>query len=175
MKKERVLTKILILPFSIPCCLSDSSKHSSLSSAGSQPGSLTPGATTVSSHSPDAVPSGSSEDNFVVQRVRAVPTLSSVVRNTGTSGGSSGETNAETEKLKKEQKNQDTKSEERGETDTSNLTLLEQMKNIPLAGLPSDSPRRTSFYARPTTAPAATSSAAATGILLHTSIIVVIM
>ena len=170
MKKERILTKILILPFSLPCCLTDSSKQSSLSSAGSQPGSLTPGTTTVSVNSPDAPQSGSSGDDFVVQRGRGVRTLSSVSRNTVASSDNSGELNPENEKLKKEQKNQDTKSEERGETDSANLSLLDQMKDIPVAGRPSDTPRRTSFYGRPTTAPAATSSAAATGILLNINI-----
>ena len=166
MKKGCVLSKILIVPFSFPCCIADSSKLSSLSSAESQPGSLTPGTTTASGNSPDAAQSGSLDDNFVVQKGRGIPTLSSVVKNSGSSsGGSSGDASAENEKLKKELKNQDTKSEERGETETdpSNVSLLDQMKNIPVAGRPSDTPRRTSFKSRPTTAPAATTSAVASG------------
>merc|ERR1712061_694730 len=73
-------------------------------------------------------------------------TLSSVVKNSASSSGSSSIDNgAEIEKLKKEQKNQDTKSEERGETDSSEPSLLDQMKNIPVAGRPSDTPRRLHF------------------------------
>ena len=164
MKKNRLISKLLIVPLSLPCCISDSSKLSSLSSAGSQPGSLTPGTTTASGGSPDVAQSVSPDDSFVVQKGRGVPTLSSVVRNSSSSSGvSSGDNGAEIEKLKKEQKNQDTKSEERGETDTSNLSLLDQMKNIPVAGRPSDTPRRTSFKSRPVTEPAATTSAVASG------------
>ena len=164
MKTGLVLSKLLNVSISFPCCISDSSKLSSLSSAGSQPGSLTPGTTTASGNSPDTAQSGSLDDNFVVQKGKGIPTLSSVVRtSTNSSGSSSGDTSAENEKLKKEQKNQDTKSEERGETDTPNLSLLDQMKNIPCAGRPSDTPRRSSYKGRPTTAPAATISAAASG------------
>ena len=164
MLKEGVLSKILIVPFPFPCCISDSSKLSSLSSAGSQPGSLTPGTTPASDDSPVAAQSVSPDDNFVVQKGRGVPTLSSVVKNSsGNAVSTSNDNGAEIEKLKKEQKNQDTKSEERGETDSANLSLLDQMKNIPVAGRPSDTPRRTSFKSRPTTAPAATTSAVASG------------
>ena len=135
-----------------------------MSSAGSQPGSLTPGTTPASGESPDAPQSVSPDENFVVQKGRGVPTLSSVVKNSASSSGSSSIDNgAEIEKLKKEQKNQDTKSEERGETDSSEPSLLDQMKNIPVAGRPSDTPRRTSFYGRQTSTPAATTSAAASG------------
>ena len=164
MKKKYVLPKLLIVPFSFPCCVLDSSKLSSLSSAGSQPGSLTPGTTPASGESPDVAPSASPDENFVVQKGRGVPTLSSVVKNSGNSSGSSSIDNgAELEKLKKEQKNQDTKSEERGETDSAELSLLDQMKNIPVAGRPSDTPRRSSFKSRPSTEPAATISAVASG------------
>ena len=164
MKKKYVLPKLLIVPFSFPCCVLDSSKLSSLSSAGSQPGSLTPGTTPASGDSPDVAPSVSPDENFVVQKGRGVPTLSSVVKNSGNSSGSSSIDNgAELEKLKKEQKNQDTKSEERGETDSAELSLLDQMKNIPVAGRPSDTPRRSSFKSKPTTEPAATISALASG------------
>jgi hypothetical protein len=162
--KESVLSKILIVPFSFSCCISDSSKLSSLSSAGSQPGSLTPGTTSASGDSPVAAQSASPDDNFVVQKGRGVPTLSSVVKNSGGhASGASNDNGAEIEKLKKEQKNQDTKSEERGETDTTNLSLLDQMKNIPVAGRPSDTPRRLSFKSRPSTDPPATTSALASG------------
>ena len=105
MKKKYVLPKLLIFPFSIPCCVSDSSKLSSLSSAGSQPGSLTPGTTPASGESPDAPQSVSPDENFVVQKGRGVPTLSSVVKNSASSSGSSSIDNgAEIEKLKKEQR-----------------------------------------------------------------------
>ena len=160
MKTESLFAKLLNLPFCFPCCISDGSKLSSLSSTGSQPGSLTPASTTASTDSPEAV-LPATPDNFVVQKGRGVPTLSSVVRNSGSSSGSSSIDNgAEIEKLKKEQKNQDTKSEERGESESPNVSLLDQMKDIPVAGRPSDTPRRSSFKSRPTTDPAATASAA---------------
>ena len=157
MKTESLFAKLLNLPFCFPCCISDGSKLSSLSSTGSQPGSLTPASTTASTDSPEALLPVTPSDNFVVQKGRGVPTLSSVVRNSGSSSIDNG---AEIEKLKKEQKNQDTKSEERGESDSPNVSLLDQMKDIPVAGRPSDTPRRSSFKSRPTTDPAATASAA---------------
>ena len=161
MKAESLFAKLLNLPFCFPCCISDGSKLSSLSSTGSQPGSLTPASTTASTDSPEAVLPTTPGDNFVVQKGRGVPTLSSVVRNSGSSSGSSSIDNgAEIEKLKKEQKNQDTKSEERGESESPNVSLLDQMKDIPVAGRPSDTPRRSSFKSRSTTDPAATTSAA---------------
>ena len=157
MKTESLFAKLLNLPFCFPCCISDGSKLSSLSSTGSQPGSLTPVSTTASTDSPEAVLPATPGDNFVVQKGRGVPTLSSVVRSSGSSSIDNG---AEIEKLKKEQKNQDTKSEERGESESPNVSLLDQMKDIPVAGPPSDTPRRSSFKSRPTTDPAATASAA---------------
>ena len=94
--------------FSFWCCFTDSSKLSSLSSAGSQPGSLTPGTTPASGDSPVAAQSVSPDDNFVVQKGRGVPTLSSVVKNSsGNAVSTSNDNGAEIEKLKKEQKNQD--------------------------------------------------------------------
>ena len=106
--KERVLIKILTIPFSFPCCISDSSKTSSLSSAGggsSQPGSLT---TAAGSSATTPATADAADDNFVVQRGRAVPTLSSVAK-ISSAGNSSAETSLENEKLKKEQKNQSEK------------------------------------------------------------------
>ena len=86
--------------------------------AGNQPSSLT------GSESP------SSSEGFVVQRGRTVPTL----------------TNIET-KSDKEQHNKDTKSEELGENSSGENNVFQQMKNIPVAGRPSETnvtPRRAS-------------------------------
>jgi hypothetical protein len=93
---------------------------------GSQPGSLTPDASTSSS-------AAHQEDGFVVQKGRSVPTLTSVV-----------------DKSDKEQFNKDTKSEELGESESQQHenNVFQQMKNIPVAGRPSDAPRRTSFYSK---------------------------
>ena len=65
------------------------------------------------------------QDGFVVQRGRAVPTLTAVV-----------------DKSEKEQFNKDTKSEELGESEPSSSerqNVFQQMKNIPVAGRPSES------------------------------------
>ena len=76
---------------------------------------------------------GNEGDTFVVQRGRTVPTLSSVSSATD-----------------KEHLNQDTKSEERGEEGQEDYgprrrSVFDQMKNIPTAGISSDSPRRPSL------------------------------
>ena len=70
------------------------------------------------------------QDGFVVQRGRGVPTLTAVV-----------------DKSDKEQFNKDTKSEELGETSASSESgdVFQQMKNIPVAGRPSES--KSSNYA----------------------------
>ena len=78
--------------------------------AASQPSSL-------SSTSEAATPS---QDGFVVQRGRGVPTLTAVV-----------------DKSDKEQFNKDTKSEELGESE-SEQDVFQQMKKIPVAGRPSE-------------------------------------
>ena len=79
----------------------------------------------------------SNQDGFVVNRGRTVPTLTSVV-----------------DKSDKEQFNKDTKSDELGESigtpssssrerrrsDTTDNDVFEQMKNIPVAGRPTESP-----------------------------------
>ena len=92
---------------------------------GSQPGSVSP-----------STENRSNQDGFVVNRGRTVPTLTSVV-----------------DKSDKEQFNKDTKSDELGESigtpssssrdrhsDTSDNDVFAQMKNIPVAGRPSESP-----------------------------------
>ena len=79
--------------------------------AGSQPSSLTSTTTPVAQAS-------SSDPDFVVQRGRTVPTLTNV------------------DKSDKEQFNQDTKSDELGESENN---VFQQMKNIPVAGRPSES------------------------------------
>ncbi len=67
----------------------------------------------------------------MVQRGRAVPTLSSV------------------DHYSKEQLNTDTKSDERGESDdAARRTVFDHMRSIPVAGRPSDTPRRTSYSGR---------------------------
>ena len=82
----------------------------------------------------------------MVQRGRTVPTLSSVARASSPAGSSSG---AEFDKLQKERQNQDTKSEERGETEAGpDGNVFQQIKNIPSAGRPSEAPRRTSISGR---------------------------
>lgn len=81
--------------------------------AASQPSSLTEAGVTQD------------QDGFVVQRGRAVPTLTAVV-----------------DKSEKEQFNKDTKSEELGESEPSSSerqNVFQQMKNIPVAGRPSES------------------------------------
>ena len=72
----------------------------------------------------------------MVQRGRQVPTLSSV------RSSSPSRSSAPTEK---EQLNQDTKSDERGETDSAG-NVCAKLKQIPVAGRPSDSPRRASAF-----------------------------
>ena len=99
--------------------------------------------------------SSKKEEDFVVQRGKSVPTLSSVA----TLKSQAQEVDDQpSEKLKKEQQNQDTKSEERGESDPdaasqdsneAGPSLLERLRNIPVAGKPSDAPTRHSIYARP--------------------------
>ena len=73
------------------------------------------------------------EDGFVVQRGRGVPTLASVSHRSISPSSDLGH---------KERLNQDTKSEERGETDTPSLTrsssILEQLRNQGAAGRPSE-------------------------------------
>ena len=95
--------------------------------AGNQPSSLT-GGTSGGSDSP------SSSEGFVVQRGRTVPTLTNIDLNSS--------------KSDKEQHNKDTKSEELGETSVgSENNVFQQMKNIPVAGRPSETnvtPRRAS-------------------------------
>ena len=89
--------------------------------AGNQPSSLT-GGTSGGSDSP------SSSEGFVVQRGRTVPTLTNI-----------------DSKSDKEQHNKDTKSEELGETSGGEKDVFQQMKNIPVAGRPSETnvtPRR---------------------------------
>ena len=84
-----------------------------LSFSASQPSSLTEAGVTQD------------QDGFVVQRGRAVPTLTAVV-----------------DKSEKEQFNKDTKSEELGEsepTSSERQNVFQQMKNIPVAGRPSES------------------------------------
>ena len=80
-----------------------------------------------------------------------MPTLSSVasLRSSSAAG-----LEAEEEKHRKEQQNQDTKSEELGESETGDgpPSLLERLKLIPTAGKPSDAPLR---------APAVTAAASA--------------
>ena len=91
--------------------------------AGNQPSSLT-GGTSGGSDSP------SSSEGFVVQRGRTVPTLTNI-----------------DSKSDKEQHNKDTKSEELGETSGGEKDVFQQMKNIPVAGRPSETnvtPRRAS-------------------------------
>ena len=88
---------------------------------GSQPGSI----------SPEVDSTG-----FTVQRGRAVPTLTSVHQSQSAD-----------HKSDKEQFNKDTKSEELGETSASSESgdVFQQMKNIPVAGRPSES--KSSNYA----------------------------
>jgi len=125
----------------------------------------------------------SDSSEFVVQRGKSVPTLSSVasLRNVGGSSESGAEAKdagaGSLEKHRKEQQNQDTKSEERGEEVVSSASaendegppsLLERLKLIPVAGKPSDAPIRHSVYARPAAAAdggdtAAAAAAAASG------------
>ena len=69
------------------------------------------------------------QDGFVVQRGRGVPTLTAVV-----------------DKSDKEQFNKDTKSEELGESADSDV--FQQMKNIPVAGRPSESAKSSNFAGR---------------------------
>jgi len=91
--------------------------------SGNQPSSLT-GGTSGGSDSP------SSSEGFVVQRGRTVPTLTNI-----------------DSKSDKEQHNKDTKSEELGETSGGEKDVFQQMKNIPVAGRPSETnvtPRRAS-------------------------------
>merc|ERR1719400_2302069 len=75
------------------------------------------------------------EDGFVVQRGRGVPTLASVSNSHRSISPSS-------DLGHKERLNQDTKSEERRETDTPSLTrsssILEQLRNQGAAGRPSE-------------------------------------
>lgn len=70
----------------------------------------------------------------MVQRGRSVPTLSAV----------------KPTESPKEQLNTDTKSEERGETSNNDKSndVFQHLKNIPVAGRPSDTPRRTSYGGR---------------------------
>ena len=82
-----------------------------------------------------------------------MPTLSSVASLRSSSAAAGLE--AEEEKHRKEQQNQDTKSEELGESETGGdgpPSLLERLKLIPTAGKPSDAPLR---------APAVTAAASA--------------
>ena len=81
-----------------------------------------------------------------------MPTLSSVASLRSSSAAAGLE--AEEEKHRKEQQNQDTKSEELGESETGDgpPSLLERLKLIPTAGKPSDAPLR---------APAVTAAASA--------------
>ena len=71
-----------------------------------------------------------------------MPTLSSVASLRSSSSAAGLE--AEEEKHRKEQQNQDTKSEELGESETGDgpPSLLERLKLIPTAGKPSDAPLR---------------------------------
>ena len=90
---------------------------------------------------------GAAGETFVVQRGRTVPTLSSVQHRSASP------------LVDKELLNTDTKSEERGEETTyyedhdgaqggqqqgglRRGSVFDQMKNIPVAGRPSDTPRR---------------------------------
>ena len=84
---------------------------------------------------PDSRSESTADESFVVQRGKGVPTLTSVSNSHRSLSPSS-------DLGHKERLNQDTKSEERGETETPSLTrsssILEQLRNQGAAGRPSD-------------------------------------
>ncbi len=84
-----------------------------------------------------SIEANNNNGSFVVQRGRTVPTLTSVY-----------------DKSDKEQFNKDTKSEELGESENTGggpEDVFQQMKNIPVAGRPSDAPSRASIYSKKST------------------------
>ncbi len=87
---------------------------------------------------------------FAVQKGRGVPTLSSLGSNRGGSPPTAAAAAAADAGSNKEQLNTDTKSDERGESEENGggrSDVFQQMRNIPVAGRPSDAPRRASAFA----------------------------